>query len=208
MFSSIGAILIVSIFLGACTIHHEIKPVLERRPLVEPLPLTVGIYFSPEFRTYHASLCVPSLCNEYDLGPPSVTLFEILVAGLFEKVLVVDSTSPPDSNLKVAGIIAPTIANFEYRLYQDGYHHIAYRLTLYSPAGANLGAWEVDGAASIEAVSFPHTNGKIARVTMRRAAANFVRGFRKEPVVMNWLEKTSVKLSGSPHLQDKEVMPP
>jgi hypothetical protein len=205
MLSSIEAILIVSIFLGGCTIHHEIKPVLERRPLVEALPLTVGIYFGPEFGSYHASRCVPLLCDEYDLGPPSVALFEIIVAGLFEKVLVVDSIPPPDSNLKVAGILEPAIANFHP--HENRLHQIIYRVTLYSPAGADLGAWEVDGA-SVDAESFPHTPGKVTRLAMRRAAARFVKEFRKEPVVMSWLKEAGVKLSGPTESQSKEGMPP
>jgi hypothetical protein len=185
--------------LGACTVNHEIKPVLERKPLVESLPLTVGIYFSPEFRTYHRSQCGLLFCNEYELGPPSVALFEILVAGLFDKVLAIETMPPTRSKLDVAGILAPTITRFDIR-----YLEITYRMTLYSPAGSELGAWEVDGAPSGETL-FP---AEPTRMAMRRAAARFVKEFRTEPVVMHWLEEAGVKVSAPTSAQNTEGAPP
>jgi hypothetical protein len=142
------------------------------------------------------------------LGPPSVALFEIIVAGLFEKVVVIDSLPPSDSNLQIAGMLAPSIVNFEYGVHQYVYHRITYRVTLYSPTGADLGAWEVDGTASVEAGTFPRTLGNVTRIAMRRAAARFVKEFRKEPVVTRWLEEAGVKSSGPTQPQNTEGVPP
>jgi hypothetical protein len=198
---SVGAILIVSLFLAGCTYHisHDIEPVLQRRPLVESLPMTVGIYFSPEFRSYHGTQCGALFCNEYELGPRSVALFEIIAEGLFDKVAVVEFLSPSDSGLKVAGILAPSITSFDF-----GYQQITYRVTLYSPSAMEIGAWEVDGVASAD----EWLPGKRARLAMRDAAAKFVRGFRKEPVVNRWLEDAGVNVSVPTEPQNKEGVPP
>ena len=197
----LAAVLLVSLFLAGCTYHisHEIEPVLQRRPLVESLPLTVGIYFSPEFRTYHGTQCGALFCNEYDLGARSVALFEILAEGLFDKVAVVEVLPPFDSSPKVCGILAPSITDFDF-----GYQQITYRVTLYSPAGTELGAWEVEGTASGD----EWLPGKRARLAMRDAAAKFVKGFRKEPTVIRWLEEAGVKVSGPTEPQNKEGAPP
>jgi hypothetical protein len=204
---SIGAILVVLLFLDSCTynIHHEIdESVLKRRPLVESLPVTVGIYFSPEFRTYHSNNCesafpLGTFCNEYNLGPSSVALFEIVFAGLFDKVLVIDSTPPRGSNLNVAGTISPAIAAFNVKERQ-----ITYRMTLYSPAGTELGMWEVEGLASTGGVF----SSDLVRLAMRAAAAKFVKGFHKEPVVIRWLEDAGVKVSLPTDPQNKEGVAP
>jgi hypothetical protein len=197
---SIGAILIVSLFLGGCTYHinHEIEPVLQRRPLVESLPLTIGIYFSPEFRTYHGTQCGALFCNEYDLGPRSVALFEIIVAGLFDKVIVVEVLPPFDSCPEVSGILAPSITEFDF-----GYQQITYRLTLYSPAGIEVGSWEVVGAAPGD----EWLPGKRTRLAMRDATAKFVKGFHKEPVVIRWLQDAGLKGSPPTGIENEEGVP-
>lgn len=181
-------------FLSGCVSNIKVEPVLERPPLVESLPLTVGIYFSPEFRTYRGSQCGFLYCNEYDLGPQSVALFEIIAAGLFDKVRAIDSMPSTDSNLNVAGILAPTIADFDV-----GNQQITYRVTLYSPAGSEIGAWEVNGFTI-----HPFLPGTRTRLAMRDAAAKFVKGFRKEPVVMRWLEDAGIKLPSPTQPQSEE----
>jgi hypothetical protein len=91
MNKSMLRMVIVCVLLCGCSAH--IEPVLARRPLVEPLPLSVGVYFSPEFRVYR-NKCETFLCKEYDLGPPSVALFETVLAGVFENTVVLDAMPP------------------------------------------------------------------------------------------------------------------
>ncbi len=73
MMNMISRLILLSFqLLNGCSAH--INPVLERRPLVQPLPLTVGVYFSPEFRAYQVKkICIlfGSCPFKYDLGPQS-----------------------------------------------------------------------------------------------------------------------------------------
>lgn len=137
--------------LCGCTFHinHDIEPVLTRKPLVQSSPLTVAVYFSPELRAYRSEKCesafpLGTVCHEYNLGPQSVALFESVLTALFDQVLVIDSMPIADATAKVvAGILSPAITEFNVRLVET---QITYRVTLYSPAGADLNVGEFDGS--------------------------------------------------------------
>jgi hypothetical protein len=198
------AILIAWLSLSGCTgtthVHIEIKPVLERKPLIASLPLTIGVYLTPEFRAYHATRCGNGagrdICLEYDLGPQSVELFEKILTALFDDVVVIDSMPPKNSSVKIAGIVVPAITQFKVGSAET---EITYRATLHNPDGTELGAWDVYGSAGRE-LAFSDQ----ARLAMRSAAAKFVKGFRNEPVVMRWLEDGGIKSSDAKQSQSPE----
>jgi hypothetical protein len=204
-------ILISSLLLIGCTAH--ISPVLERRPLVQPLPLTVGVYFSPEFRAYRGktncadrdqlmALIFPPMalaCSfKYDLGLQSVAMFELLLAGMFDSIVAIDTLSPPSaSSPGIAGIIAPIITDFNARRFDEGLVNvyasdITYQVTLYSPAGIELGAWQVVGNGRTAGMA-----GESARRAMRDAATTFIKGFRQEQLVKRWLEGANIASKGT-----------
>jgi hypothetical protein len=200
-------ILVLSLFLCGCTFHinHDIEPVLARRPLVESSPLTVAVYFSPELRAYRSEKCesafpLGTICHEYNnLGPQSVALFESVFTALFDQVLVIDSMPIASATSKVvAGILAPAITEFNVRLVET---QVTYRVALYSPAGEELNVGEFDGSGP------PYTS-EGARVAMRDAAARFVRQFRKEPVIVRWLEDAIGTSSDTTQSQAEEVVRP
>jgi hypothetical protein len=197
MNKSMVGMVIVCVLLCGCSAH--IEPVLARRPLVEPLPLSVGVYFSPDIRVYR-NKCEAFLCKEYDLGPPSVALFETVLAGMFERTVVLATMPPPESAQQVIGIIVPAIIHFNPL-------KITYQLSFYSRAGVELGAWEIDGSAK-----FYSTGAEQARRAMRDAAAKFVRELREQPVVKSWLKEAGVvskeTISNAPRPQGNEGAQP
>ncbi len=201
MMNMISRLILLSfLLLNGCSAH--INPVLERRPLVQPLPLTVGVYFSPEFRAYQVKkICIlfGSCTFKYDLGPQSVAMFELILAGMFDSVVAIETLSPQSaSSLGIAGIIEPKITNFNANL-NSMRPDITYQITLYSPAGVELGAWEVVGnlRTTVGAVKFLSDVGELARLAMRDAATTFIKGFRQEPVVKRWLEGTNIAPKGT-----------
>lgn len=184
--------------LAGCS--GQIEPVLTRRPLVEPLPLSVGVYFSPEFRAYRTK-CDAWLCPEYDIGPPSVALFEMLLAGLFREVQIIEFEPPITADLKVDGILAPAITSSTYQV--GGVAQMIYRITLSDPAGMEVVAWEVSGTSLAGAV---FAAGPALRLAMRDAAAQFVRGIRQEPLIKAWLKQAGVEaIEAVPKMTNPEV---
>lgn len=120
-----------------------------------------------------------SYAIKIDLTPLS------LLAGLFKDVVILDAMPPAHSNLKVDGIFVPAISH----VYALGRAEITYKLALHSSAGAALGAWDAEGSGGSGAVFV----SDLLRLAMRDAAANFVKGFRREPVVKNWLKQAGIE---------------
>jgi len=181
--------LVLSILLFGCSAASRIDPIITRPPLVEPLPLVVGVYFSPEFRTYQ-SKCDRNkfgwYCpyTEYAVGAPSVALFDLLLTGLFKSVIAVDVMPPAQPIPNIHGIIVPTITQ-DHALGWE----ITYHVTLYSAAGIEFGGWDVGGgSASSEAT----LTRDLFRLAMRDAAAKFVRGFHQQAVVKNWMKQAGI----------------
>ena len=118
---------------------------------------------------------------------------------MFDSVVAIETLSPQSaSSLGIAGIIEPKITNFNANL-NSMRPDITYQITLYSPAGVELGAWEVVGnlRTTVGAVKFLSDVGELARLAMRDAATTFIKGFRQEPVVKRWLEGTNIAPKGT-----------
>jgi hypothetical protein len=99
---------------------------LPRRPLIAPLPVTIGVYYGPEFSTHtHESMKeVEGNTNRYkfNLGLKSVVLFDQVLSNMFEKVILVEKRPPLGPvGLELAAIIEPSL------LYQWHYAGILQR---------------------------------------------------------------------------------
>jgi hypothetical protein len=197
MIRSLLQMIVVSLVATGCS--GQIEPVLTRRPLVEPLPLSVGVYFSPEFRAYRTK-CDAWFCPEYDIGPPSVALFEMLLAGLFREVQIIEFEPPISVDLKIDGILAPAITSATYQV--GGVAQMIYTIRLYDPAGMEVVAWEVSGTSSPEAAFL---GGPALRLAMRDAGAKFVKGIGQEPLIKAWLKRAGVEaIEAVPKLTNPE----
>lgn len=187
--------------VGGCSrpLHEEkVAAFLPRAVLVDPLPVTIGVYYAPEFRTY-ASQFHPVAHSEDEslvpLGPASVMLFDRVLAGMFERVVQVESRPPlspraPD----LSAVIEPQIHNFK----APGRVVIEYRFTIYEPNGHELASWVVSGRGGVILNATPTTQITDAMASaLRSAAAKFVAGFRDEPGVKSWLDRLESVSPGS-----------
>lgn len=203
----------LGLILAGCAISQSvtIEPVLESPPLVEPLPVTVGVFYSKDFRTAAVwqredpecdvnPLCTPTFAkSNYQLGEPSTELFNNVFTGLFQTTVEIPSW-PEASGLApdISGVIAPRIKSFSVRPppqnVQTGQYkaQITYEFNLYKPDGTLLGSWEASGLAEANGgygwewiYSF---RGEVTAKAMRDAAADFTLTFHSQPPVVRWLE--------------------
>jgi len=174
---------------------------LPRRPLIEPLPVTIGVYYSPEFSTHtHESMKeVEGDTNRYkfNLGFKSVVLFDQVFSSMFEKVILVEKRpSLGPVGLELAAFIEPSIEEIKISVvrhspnYERSLVIITYRIELYSTSGIRLASYTVEGSgesrpsASIGTKSF----GEATHFAMRDAAAQFMAGFQDQQGVKEWFE--------------------
>ena len=186
---------------GTYTYVVPIDANLPRRPLIDPLPVTIGVYYSPEFSTHtHEEMKEvegDTIRYKFNLGFKSALLFGQVFSSMFEKVILVEKRPPLGPvGLELAAIIEPSIEEIRIAAvrHSDIYKHslviITYRITLYSNSGVRLASYSVEGSgesrpsASIGTKSF----GEATHFAMRDAAAQFMAGFQDQQGVKEWFE--------------------
>ncbi len=130
-------------------------------PLIEKLPIHVGVYYSDAFINYEHKEVLPEAGNyRIDFGDQNMGFFKNLVEALFLQVTVLDS--PQLSDAQKAGfdaVLIPEIVDFQFLVpeistltfYEAS---IEYRLTLNDPDGTSIGEWKVIGYGKAEAAMF------------------------------------------------------
>ncbi|MCZ6863107.1 MAG: hypothetical protein O7I42_23065, partial [Alphaproteobacteria bacterium] len=150
--------------LGGCAGDRviPIKPALDRPPLVDSLPLTMGVYFGPELRGYAHREPAPAppyledTTFVFPLGPPSAAMFELVFTGVFAKTVPVER--PPSAARRRADVAAiietkieqvsatfPTLRSFEQVDTLRIPAEITYRFIVYTAKGETIASWTVTG---------------------------------------------------------------
>jgi len=177
-----------------------VDPPLQQPPLLEPLPLTIGVYYNQDFKNYthHQSVRGEQWQNSWDieLGSASVKMFDLILPAMLDAVAVSDFPSldqSPEDFADVVAIVEPSIENFY--LVDPGSPRmgfppplikytasISYRLTLYSPEGNVIVSKVYKGKGQLQ-----HTHvsdalstwvksiySDVIKQAMREAAANIL----------------------------------
>jgi hypothetical protein len=201
-------LLILATYTGYGYASAELVPInanLPTRPLIETLPITIGVYYSPEFNAHEIIEEVEGDRYKFNLGTNSVALFDQVFASMFERVIPVENRPPLRTDgPKVDAVIEPRIgyvsigvAPPSQRADYNCWVRIAYYITLYSPDGGLLALFRVDAVGesrpgySTGVKSF----GEAMHFAMRDAAAQVMANFCDEQGVREWLQALGVALS-------------
>lgn len=156
----LSVLVLLAAAISAGCVWSVPEPVLVREPRPEPVPLRVGVYYSPEFRsfTYRHHLTDTA----WVLGKPSLRLLHNALTLLFLEVVEVPRPgSEPGLRGDLAGIIEPRIVSAE-AVYRSEEHlkagvavqpvHITYGFTVYSSSGEPVASWDVTGRGEVPIV--------------------------------------------------------
>jgi hypothetical protein len=143
-----------ALFLGllsACTATKlETKAALPP-PLIEKLPVRVGVYYSKEFREYVHRETRGTIDYEVNLGPAHVTNLDWLLGAMFREIVPVDdparvaSITPP-----LAMVLEPRFEEYSFLTPKDVAGEafivtIRYLLTVYDGSGARVDSFAFTG---------------------------------------------------------------
>lgn len=166
-------------------------------PLVEALPVRMGVIFPEELYNFIHSEAIPQQSTwTIDLGDANVAMFQPLFASMFAETLdVSDVPVSPGEMGRVDGVLRPVLEKFEFDVpigERDEFVEVwmQYRLTLYEPNGDIVTEWPVSGYGKAE------LDGKreqavqrAAIVAMREVGAAISTQFITQPDVYFWLEE-------------------
>lgn len=186
--------MLAAILLAGC-VFSPTKADLRPQPppvLDPPLPISVGVYYPPETRSYRY---VAEWNDQgiFELGPPTMSLFDSVFSRMFANVLTVTQRPPLAAGTPaVDAVIELAIADFIPSL-------ITYRVTAYTADGTELESWLVTGSYHPEQASgiFGSSTEEITSLAMRDAAEYVVAEFSYRPGIRRWLEQRGIKLATS-----------
>jgi hypothetical protein len=189
--------------LAACITHDVEIDAPESPPLlIERLPLTVGVYYSPQLTSGKHFTSGMGHTYSFLSGPPTIAVFNDALSALFERVVQLKSLTPASRGEELAGIITPEITSFSYYVNVD-YNYasvgIGYDVVIMSPAGGKIASWSLI-AQGIENLAFVQFIGAslaaaAAEDAYRNLAAKLVAEFQQQPEIQQWL--TRMKFGGS-----------
>ena len=199
----------VSLVASACTITVEPAPHLDRQPLIEKLPIAVGVYYSDELRDYvHAGSTNMIESWRAAFGPPSIVLFDEILGYTFEEWLPVESKPPLQGSDvdRLAGVIAPRIGLVSAWCPDRGDGKctvmVGYSFTLYAMDGSEIATWMVHGdsqrdfwgpqfgfasAVFMQGAVNEKYLGDLLEESMAAAGAQFWPEFYDSPGVQRWI---------------------
>lgn len=171
-------------------------------PLIEPLPVRMGVIFPPELYNFIHAEAIPQQSTwTIDLGDANIAMLEPLFQTMFFQTTTV-SDEPLDASRAgdVDGILRTALERFEFDVpigERDEFVEVwmQYRLTLLEPDGDVVTEWPVSGYGKAE-LDGPRERAvhRAAIVAMREVGATISTQFAAQPEVAYWLEE---KTNGS-----------
>jgi hypothetical protein len=150
IFRTAVAALVLAMMSG-CTATRLTTQAQLPPPLIEKLPMRVGIYFSKEFKEYVHRETRSNIEYEINLGPAHVTNIDWLMRAMFTEVVPVEDPSKiADSNPPFVFVLEPRFEEYSFLTPKDVAGEafivtIRYMLTLYDGGGARVDSFTLTG---------------------------------------------------------------
>lgn len=164
-------------------------------PLVNTLPVSVGLYYEPKLRDFiHAEALPRSSTWTIDLGDANLAMLDPLYDTLFADTREIDELPPSPVNAGLDGILASTIEEYQFdvpRSTRDEFVEVwlKYRLELLRPDGNVVVEWEAIGYGKAEIDGKREDAVQRASiVAMREAGARISTEFAEQQPVIDWVE--------------------
>ena len=181
---------------GCSTAYEDHKINLAKaeklEPALERLPLTVGIYYSPEFRSFAASDNYKSGSTvrrfHFRLGDACEDYLNQAFAALFENTFTI--SMPPSELIEavpIDGAIAP-------RIQRASATGVRIEFFLYGDEGRLLGSWEISGTSDRKGRNAEQVAQSL-RAELRDVSAKFLVSFHQEETVEKWLKEKGLSPS-------------
>ncbi len=197
-FSKSLALLIVHCFyLAGCASSVLVQSSFPT-PLIEPLPVHVGLVFSEELRDFQHHEELPQQANwTIDLGNINITMLQPLFESMFVRTQNIEAipVNIPENNA-LDGILRASLNRFEFDVPTTSDNKFTevwmqYQLDLYEPGGELITEWQVSGYGKAEIGRTKRTEAvsRAAINAMREAGATISTRFAQQPQIGFWLKE-------------------
>ncbi len=165
-------------------------------PLVEPLPVRVGLIFDEALTDYEYFEEIPQQATwTIYLGTANEFMLNRLFDTMFLETRPVDQMPLTSTDLfRLDGVLWPQLEKFEFEvpiIKRDEFVEVwmQYRLRLYEPDGALVVEWPVSGYGKAELGNREAALHQATVVAMREVGAAISTRFAEQPQVEYWLQE-------------------
>lgn len=187
---SVFILALAGLGLAACG-AIQVKPALSiPHALIKPMPMEVGVFYSPEYRKFEHRETRWGSDWEIALGEEHMRMTDNLFAQAFTKTTLLAKFPSEGESAPVTAIIEPRIEQFSFITPRDtgGEFYavtIKYRLNLDTPTGAPIDSFQFTGYGTAVSSGMSATKPMMAATitAMRDAAAKFLVQFPEQAAV-------------------------
>jgi hypothetical protein len=209
--------LVILACLTACSSTRvQVSPILEfPTPLVEPLPVNMGVYYPEVFRNFVYDESQDSQGADdtvIELGKAQVSLFERILPAVFTEVRVVERGEPASMRADLDAILVPQIVDVEYSVPRTSKAKIyevwiKYQFDLLAPDGSTIANWTMPVYGKTPTAFLKSNEDAInlaSLMALRDCGAAFITGFTRVPEVAQWLDRSIGNASPDGQFKDKD----
>ncbi len=196
---------LLGVFLLAGCANEVIVEGQFPEPVLDKIPLTIGVYYDPEFRT-HEFFDQADSREEADwrvrTGPAQVQMYNTLLPGMFEEVILLNELPRGDRvdavfDADVDAVLVPHVSELQYSIPNHTKINVfeiwmRYRYELYAPDGELLADWTMTSYGKTPTAFLQTAEAAVnlaAVVALRDAGANFAMNFSNVPEVRRWMDE-------------------
>jgi hypothetical protein len=202
---SFAAILVfLALFVSGCTMDatSDTRIDVERPEGHAAIPLSIGVYLSPEFLAVedrHRSGGLGGTTMIFRFGQTSADLFDGVFNAAFEEVHFVKARPPLAlDGPKVAAVIEPRIERAKmYGRVGTFTAELVYLFRLYDGAGNVVLSWNTSGQALSNPEGkfiFDGAPQPVQDNALKQAGENLMRSLYNDPRILTWLQSQGVDL--------------
>ncbi len=193
-FHACGLFAVLVLGAGACSKSVHVQAEFPT-PLVEALPIDVGLYYDPGFREYaHEEAAEDRDKWVIATGKSQVALFDALARGVFRSTQPLAGIADADS-AQVDLILAPSVDTLQFSMPRETSVNvfevwIKYNVRVHTGDGELLVEWPLSAYGKTPTAFLRSKNEALnlaVRAALRDAGANFTRGFAQLPEVREWM---------------------
>jgi hypothetical protein len=173
-------------------------------PLIEPLPLTLGVWYGDDFARHEFFDKAKSRRESswlVNTGEAQVQMWDSLLAGMFEKVVHLKGIpGPGQSNPNIDGVLIPHVEELQYTIPTHTHLKVyeiwmRYRFELVTTGGEPIAEWSMSSYGKTPTAFLQGHQEAVnlaAVMALRDAGANFATNFSRVPAVQAWLQEKGV----------------
>ena len=176
-------------------------------PLIEPLPLTLGVWFDDDFSNHEVFDEAKSKRDSswvVNTGEAQVQMWNALLTGMFKQVVhLKEQPGPGQSNPDVDAVLLPHVEELQYaipaqtniKVYEIW---LRYRFELVTTDGSPIAQWTMTSYGKTPTAMLQTHQDAVnlaAVMALRDAGANFATHFTRVPAVQDWLRQKGVPVT-------------